>query len=464
MKHVLHILTVSFFSISSCDLSACGQESERIPTTIAYFNGMANTQKEASISLEAVADIIREDSSTPFTTELFYNPTEGVLEDLFEVFKQKLNESTEFRDRWEIFWDLLANRRNCLRRILAKLTKQKVARAEKEYNSIEEVFFQILKEKTEDLIEKKRPEALVDQFASLVTSHFAEGRAVLAVAHSQGNLFANATYEKVKVWAEEGAIFKIIHVATPTSTVGGRTYFTSNRDIVIGTLRGLFNGVLPSNIRVSFLKQFEIDGGDIFGHNFKSIYLNPSLPIYEVIKDALLRDYHSLKRPLQAGQTGLFTVTLTWEGTGDIDLHSFEPQKGQGQTNHVYYLNEEGEFGFLDIDDRDGYGPEHYFASCPSDSEEAMEGTFYFGINNYSEAHDCVVTLQLYAPLQSFPPVSVMAGPSLFEEGDSNPKRLLAFEVSKNPNYEPQKSWEPKYLISLKDIPKNQDERRENEL
>lgn len=54
----------------------------------------------------------------------------------------------------------------------------------------------------------------------------------------------------------------------------------------------------------------------------------------------------------------VLTLTLTWDGpTSDVDLHIYEP--GEDGT-HVYYGSPQGRDGYLDVDDRDGLGPEHY--------------------------------------------------------------------------------------------------------
>ena len=51
-------------------------------------------------------------------------------------------------------------------------------------------------------------------------------------------------------------------------------------------------------------------------------------------------------------------MTLTWDANPDVDLHIFEPQR------HVYYASRIGYNGYLDLDDTNGYGPEHYYTNC----------------------------------------------------------------------------------------------------
>jgi hypothetical protein len=52
------------------------------------------------------------------------------------------------------------------------------------------------------------------------------------------------------------------------------------------------------------------------------------------------------------------SLTLSWDGpTSDMDLHVIEPSG-----KHVWYGDINGNDGFLDVDDADGFGPENYVA------------------------------------------------------------------------------------------------------
>ena len=78
----------------------------------------------------------------------------------------------------------------------------------------------------------------------------------------------------------------------------------------------------------------------------------------------------------RAIQNGLFNVTLTWDGLGDIDLHVIEPSG-----THVSFKKPQGASGVLDLDNRIGYGPEHYYASC--DISELQVGRYLVAVNNF---------------------------------------------------------------------------------
>ena len=51
------------------------------------------------------------------------------------------------------------------------------------------------------------------------------------------------------------------------------------------------------------------------------------------------------------------TFRLTWDKPNDVDLHVIEPSG-----NEVAYWNKSGDYGLLDFDNQDGFGPEHYIA------------------------------------------------------------------------------------------------------
>lgn len=72
--------------------------------------------------------------------------------------------------------------------------------------------------------------------------------------------------------------------------------------------------------------------------------------------------YNLAIKPNATQSDGVITVELLWDDQPDLDLHIYEPQINS--TNHVYYANRHGISGYLDVDDTDGYGPEHYYAKC----------------------------------------------------------------------------------------------------
>lgn len=127
---------------------------------------------------------------------------------------------------------------------------------------------------------------------------------------------------------------------------------------------------------------------DPLGHGLLQIYLNPSLEISKRVFQQIDRALHNLTAPEKEAASGFFTVTLTWSGSGDVDLHTFEPND-----QWVFFLDPKGTSGYLDVDNRVGQGPEHYFATC--DRNRLQMGRYVIAVANYAEATGRVATVQV---------------------------------------------------------------------
>ncbi len=133
-----------------------------------------------------------------------------------------------------------------------------------------------------------------------------------------------------------------------------------------------------------------------------------------------------LQAPPKQGNVGAFTVTLTWDGQGDVDLHSLEPNGMQ-----VYYANRNGNVGRLDVDNVIANGPEHYFASC--DAKVLQAGTYSFGINNFSGATGRTATVQVSTSSGGvLSSKSVDVGAVRGSSGSSAPIPVVKLVVSKD--------------------------------
>lgn len=121
------------------------------------------------------------------------------------------------------------------------------------------------------------------------------------------------------------------------------------------------------------------------------IYLNGLIPTKPLIDGHIINALSSIQAPPKVAQPGLFTVTLDWDGPGDVDLHTYEPNG-----NKVYFSNKIGSSGRLDVDNISGYGPEHFYASC--DTNRIMDGDYNIGVANYSRADGRRANIQVATP------------------------------------------------------------------
>jgi hypothetical protein len=123
-------------------------------------------------------------------------------------------------------------------------------------------------------------------------------------------------------------------------------------------------------------------------------------------------------------EPGVITVTLMWEGATDIDLHVFEPNG-----SHVYWEAKQGFSGFLDEDDRSGYGPEHY--TVPS-CDTLEKGTYLIGLDYFKGDYPEVATVQVEAGLKvRFFEVSM---PSEYYGSPTYPRHLTSIRLLEDAN------------------------------
>ena len=244
--------------------------------------------------------------------------------------------------------------------------------------------------------------AAVDRVALVTTDSLAdqvndymkqikEGKKILLVAHSQGNFFANQAYGVLNSTAKQS--FGIVSVANPDSSVGdGGPYTTLEEDEVIEYIKWAKDLIgLPVPMKPN-LTNSPVELPDEKGHAFINAYMVEGSNSDQKITNDMISVLDKLTVPRQLLEPGVITVTLVWEGATDIDLHVYEPNG-----SHVYWEAKEGISGFLDEDERSGYGPEHYTVpSC-----ETLEfGTYKIGLDYFKGDYPEVAHVQVEAGLK----------------------------------------------------------------
>ncbi len=222
-----------------------------------------------------------------------------------------------------------------------------------------------------------------------------QGQKVLVVAHSQGNFHTNLAQQMLNNRKPAIAMksFGIFGIATPTSRVGSNgAYLTNHLDIITSvpsslpanwTLRRIDSGKIVDQI------------GSIPAHSLSDTYLSPYYDIRPEIIKGIKQELSKLTDPPQVVKSGSITVTLTWnlDNKNDVDLHVLEPDK-----THVYFENTTGSSGYLDVDNRQGFGPEHYYTDC----DKLQAGEYLVGVKYYSDnirpARPVTATITISAP------------------------------------------------------------------
>lgn len=259
--------------------------------------------------------------------------------------------------------------------------------------------------------------------ASTYSSDLLAGKRVMVVAHSQGNLYANAIFGRLQSTNTNDYdlnAFGIAAVASPANFVAtGDDYVTSDTDHIIDLfVRPWAPATLPDNDNsVPFTTS-----ADRWGHGFLQIYTNSQFGIkshtFNVMESTMARI--SNVTPHFSG--GPITATLTWSSPGDIDLHTYEP------SSHVYYAARQGYVGYLDRDDTSGTGPEHYYTSC----QNFQTGTYSFGVNYYSGSGAKQATVKLSVLGVDYPARTVTVTTPRYSNGNNSPVMLWKISIGED--------------------------------
>lgn len=217
---------------------------------------------------------------------------------------------------------------------------------------------------------------------------------------------------------------KVVHVAPASPTLNGE-YTLADLDVVINGLRAL--GEVPSNtdsIPIFLQREAGLNGRkDTLGHGFIEIYLNPYLSTFDRVVSHIESAISTVIAPAAQVSGGFFTTTLTWDGSGDVDLHVTEPDG-----THVFFAIKQGVTGYLDADNTSGYGPEHYYASC--NVSTLQTGVYEISLANYYAADGRTATVQVSAWSQgALSTKKVVLGAHTFSEPAYN---VFNIEVCKN--------------------------------
>jgi hypothetical protein len=225
-------------------------------------------------------------------------------------------------------------------------------------------------------------------------SAIAEGKKIILVGHSQGNMFGNQAYNLLD--SHERLSFGMVAVANVDNNVLGNataeaTYTTLIDDRVISALIAIQLN-LPTSPMDPNTENLTVSE-DAWGHSFIDSYMVKGSVSETQITGDVLTALYNLPEPYQLVEPGVITVALTWGSAPDIDLHVYEPNG-----THVYWINMQGISGSLDRDDRSHYGPEHYHVpSC-----DTLEGGLYEIALDYFEGdYPEIATVQIEAGLLS---------------------------------------------------------------
>ncbi|MHB8949564.1 MAG: hypothetical protein ACYC4S_10940 [Rhodoferax sp.] len=350
-----------------------------------FFNGVLNTEDLAKDSLLKFEKKYGSTSpqGAPIRYEVFYNETEG-FSDFVEVFEQRLNEhGGAIAGRFELFFSALQG---------GGPWWETIIEAAPALGDILDSFVAWLASIIPTTLTKMMgsPSLLTTQaeHRTRLDNGSLEGRKMLLVAHSQGNLFLNSALEYASTRISSTSI-QGIHIA-PASSVGNRPHVLADKDLVINALRlvgsvpGITDNIPPILERTPGLNGLK----DAKGHGLLEIYLHPGHQTASKIHGHIMGAFSKLQAAPSQATSGFFTATMTWNGPGIVDLHVMEPSG-----THVYFENARGQSGRMAFINRTGNTQDQYIANC--DTTQLAEGKYSFSLANYGGAQGSSASVQI---------------------------------------------------------------------
>ncbi|WP_153101356.1 hypothetical protein [Paraburkholderia hayleyella] len=239
-------------------------------------------------------------NGAPVEYMLSDNPTEGFLKDLVRVLKQKLAEDPGLS--WDLFVRYLLKTDSAISPAVAQSIEDEIERIRKEKTGVLKQQFEAENNYIDKSVNKH-----VALYKKLVMN---EGKSVLIVGHSQGNLYANAGHKQFYAQTHlKNRSLGVVGVASPANYVaGGGEYITSTTDMVISMLRLFVSPkTLPGNIDLPFKVTQPM------GHSFVGVYVDPESHSYTSIKKMTQTGLDRLGHPNKAGAILARYRAVSWK-------------------------------------------------------------------------------------------------------------------------------------------------------
>lgn len=248
----------------------------------------------------------------------------------------------------------------------------------------------------------QRVNSSVEQLKTMINEYVLSGKKLVIVPHSQGNHIVELAYSKLQkehgINSDFMKAIRVVGVASVSSSTPNNVYITSNKDSIVlslydavtydAPLKGNFEG----NRKHSFINYLSEKNQGIytlpanahdserFGSGLKDGKAKQSS---RTVIHLLILDSLNIATPMPAKITtdSPLTAQLRWgEEYNDMDLHIQEPN----ESNVVFYGNSVGKYGYLDRDDTDFHGPEHYFVNKEFASCDKLQGKVWdFSVHQY---------------------------------------------------------------------------------
>ena len=302
---------------------------------VAYFNGVRTTFFNAVVGAKRLRELVAEDSTftrcrptgcvtEPVINGVFYNPSGGYLTDLKEVFQQRaseINRSGELERRLEYFWEVIAGggRHLSFTDRLGTAVVQFLAVV----NQIDQIRVTNVTASLTSILGDSDTQGVLAAHREQLDEQAAQGRKMLLVAHSQGNLFVNEAHDYIE--QEVGvASVEVVHIAPATRSLRG-PHVLANIDLIIN---GLLRTHGPEGVPLA-THHIPFSSSDKLGHGLLETYLDPRRATRNAIESHMRSALNKLETPEDFPPPPSDLELVQTEDTGELfwerPLYEMEP-------------------------------------------------------------------------------------------------------------------------------------------
>ena len=239
---MIHIF-LAIWALDSWTTVASAQTSTSACTSkylIGFFNGVRVTPDDAiATQLRLRDEFPATHKGKPLGITRFYNPADRLYGDLAESFKQATKGNPALQQKWELIL-LSVHGKNKFLSFINLSTG--------DMDFINTLLVDVWAKKIAEFLPGKVEQTLIKKMQDYMDQKVA----VVAVAHSQGNFFADAVHKAIgRRQVTEGFTVNFVHVAPPLGpALMHGAYFLNTSDIVINKVRELDSSVPKGNLNM----------------------------------------------------------------------------------------------------------------------------------------------------------------------------------------------------------------------
>lgn len=283
--------------------------------TVAFFNGVANTERGAKKSLKKIIETLnyQQYQGEKVDYQLFYNESNiessgiNIIADLAETFDQRTEEMDQrLNDKWELFWELMNGRgEGSIAEKLGAIISTPISFFNDLFSKSKQEAISFFLERLNGMVDSPETEITQRNHRLINDALTWQGKKLIYIAHSQGNLWMNRSFDyATSQKGYDGSNVKAIHIA-PASPLLKGDYILSGNDLVINGLQLTGIGSVP---KYNFTATVS-DKDDISGHKLIETYLTDTKAI-SMLKASVSNAFSNVQTP--AMYDYLFEITYEY--------------------------------------------------------------------------------------------------------------------------------------------------------